>query len=267
MKPQPDGRLVAQANDHAMLRALHRYGWLRTRDLATLVWQGRTKAMAGASPGLAPVAALPTAIRMAQRTLVRLRRQRLILSTNAPNGSRIHSLSERGARVLQGLGVPASTGKDLMRDYHAAFFLHRCVANEVAISATMAGYRVSTEREIAQGRWLGGVDGIAGKRPDVLVSLGQMAWWVEVERSHKNRNDYTKLLRWLVAIWQSSPRPGEVATLHEAMTLRQVVFICTKVFAKKLTADLQQQGWSAEQVASRLRFEVSLYSFEAIAFF
>ncbi|SMF52433.1 hypothetical protein [Pseudogulbenkiania subflava] len=267
MKTPPDGRLVAQKNETAVLRALHRYGWLRTRDLAVLVWHSFTRLLLGRHPSLAPLAATDTAIRMAQRTLARMRRQRLVLSTNAPNGSRIHALSERGARVLQGLGVPATTGKDLVRDYHAAFFLHRCIANEVAISATMAGYRVSTEREIAQGRWLGGGNGIAGKKPDVLVRSGAMAWWVEVEHSHKNRNDYAKLLRWLVAIWQNTPRPGEAAPLHEDVTLRQVVFICTKAFAKKLTADLQEQGWSAEQVASRLRYEASLYSFEAIAFF
>lgn len=267
MKTPPDGRQIARKNETTVLRALHRYGWLRTRDVALLVWHSPARLLLGRHPSLAPLAATDTAIRMAQRTLARMNRQRLVLSTNAPNGSRIHTLSEAGARVLQGLGVRAATGKDMMRRYHAAFFLHRCIANEVAISATMAGYRVSTEREIAQGRWLGGMDGIAGKKPDVLVRSGATAWWVEVERSQKNRNDYAKLLQWLISIWQNTPRPGEDSPLHEAVTLRQVVFICTKVFAKKLTKDLNEQGWSAEQVASRLRFELSLYSFEAIAFF
>lgn len=267
MNTTPDGRQVAQENETAVLRALHRYGWLRTRDLAVLVWHGFARLPLGRHPSLAPAKATDTAIRMAQRTLARMRRQRLVLTSQAPNGSRIHALSERGARILQGLGVPASSGKDMMRDYHASYFLHRCIANEAAISATMAGYRVSTEREIAQGRWLGGIEGIERKKPDVLVRSGAAAWWVEVERSHKNRHDYARLLYWLKTIWQNTPRPGDAAPLCEDTVLRQVVFICTKAFAKKLTGDLQSAGWTEEQMASRLRFETLLYSFEAISFF
>lgn len=34
-----DGRAIAHDNEVRVLRALHRFGWLRTRDLAALVWQ------------------------------------------------------------------------------------------------------------------------------------------------------------------------------------------------------------------------------------
>mgnify|MGYP000853832867 FL=1 len=34
-----DGRAIARENEVRVLRALHRFGWLRTRDLAVLVWQ------------------------------------------------------------------------------------------------------------------------------------------------------------------------------------------------------------------------------------
>lgn len=267
MGERQDGRLIAQANETNVLRALHRFGWLRTRDLACLVWQGWAKSPAKGGPSLAPPVARRSDIRMAQRTLARLRKHKLILTSQAPNGSLIHALSEKGARALQGLGVPASTGKDLLRDYHAAYFLHRNIANEVAISGILAGYRVATERETAQGRWLGGMNGVLGKKPDVLLKAGNLAWWVEVERSRKNRKDYAKLLKWLDAIWQSSTRLGEPVPLTEQVQLRQVVFICTPAFAKKLAADLQARGWSTEQLAARVRFEQLLYVFEAIAFF
>lgn len=261
-----DGRQVAQDNETNVLRALHRFGWLRTRDLACLVWQSMAKTPAKAGPSLTPPQATSSAIRMAQRTLARLRQRRLVLTTQAPNGSLIHALSERGARVLQGLGVAASTGKDLVRDYHAAYFLHRNIANEVAISGMLEGFRAATERETAQGRWLGGMAGILGKKPDVLLRAGNMVWWVEVER-RKNQQDYARLLRWLDAIWSNCPRPGEAASLADNVQLKRVVFVCSMVIANKLAKDLQARGWSADQIASRIRFETSLYDFKAILFF
>lgn len=267
MGERQDGRLIAQANETNVLRALHRFGWLRTRDLAGLVWQGWAKSPAKGEPSITPPQASRSDIRMAQRTLARLRERKLILTSQAPNGSLIHAISEKGARALQGLGVPASTGKDLLRDYHAAYFLHRNIANEVAISGILAGYRVASEREISQGRWLGGLEGVLGKKPDVLLRAGSLAWWVEVERSRKNQKDYAKLLEWLDTVWQTSHRLGEAAPLTEQVRLRQVVFICTTAFAKKLAADLQAKGWSPEQLLARVRCETLLYSFEAISFF
>lgn len=266
MSTPQDGRQVALANETHILRALHRFGWLRTRDLACLVWQSMAKTPAKAGPSLTPPIATPSAIRMAQRTLARLRKQRLVLTTQAPNGSLIHALSERGARVLQGLGVAAKTGKDLVREYHAAYFLHRNIANEVAISGMLEGFRVATERETAQGRWLGGMAGILGKKPDVLLRAGNVTWWVEVER-RKNQRDYAQLLLWLDAVWSSSARLAEPATLADDIQLRQVIFVCSTTIANKLATDLRARGWSADQIASRIRFETSLYNFKVILFF
>ncbi|MGF6858352.1 hypothetical protein [Paraburkholderia sp. CI3] len=203
---------------------------------------------------------------MAQRTVARLREQRLILTTQAPNGSLIHALSERGARALQSFGIAASSGKDLVREYGAAYFLHRSIANEVAISGIIEGYRAATERETAQGRWLGGMTGIRGKKPDVLLRAGNLVWWVEVER-RKNQRDYARLLDWLDAIWQTSKRPGEPALLLNDVRLMQVIFVCSEVIARKLANDLAGRGWSKELLASRIRFETSLYSFKAILHF
>ena len=63
------------------------------------------------------------------------------------------------------------------------------------------GYRISTEREIAQGAWLGGKAGIAGKRPDVVIRNGSRVWLVEVERSRKNAKEYAALLSWLAILY------------------------------------------------------------------
>lgn len=34
-----NGRIIAAENEMRVLRALHRFGWLRIRDLAALVWK------------------------------------------------------------------------------------------------------------------------------------------------------------------------------------------------------------------------------------
>ena len=263
---QRDGRDIAVDAQTEVLRLLHRFGWLRTKDLASVTGRALPKAAPKAGPELQSPAPTRADIRRTQRHLVALREQRLILSTQAPNGSIIYALSERGARVLQGLGVTASTGKDLLRSYHAAYFLHRNIANEIAVAAMRQGFRVSTEREIAQGRWLGGVDGIHGKRPDVAVRAGSDCWFIEVERSHKNRTDHEHLLRHLTMTW-ANVRLGELARVGSDNWLRRVVFVCTPGFAKKLTSDLLACGWSPDELAARVLFETSLYSFRNISFY
>lgn len=203
---------------------------------------------------------------MAQRTLRRMRDRHLVLSAKAPDGGVLYGLAESGARVLQRHGVPAKSGKDLVRRYSSQHYRHRCVANEVAISGIVEGYRVSTEREIAQGLWLGGSAGVSGKRPDALLRNGHRAYWVEVERSTRNKASAQQLLAWLSAVagsgnsWQS-PR------LADGVELARVVFICTPAFANRLKQDLRRLGWTDELIASRISFETSLYSFEVIAFY
>jgi hypothetical protein len=261
-----DGREVAIEQQTSIMRLLHRYGWLRTRDLASLSSGAASKTPPKAGPSLQPHVASPVDIRRAQRHLSKLKELRMVLMTQAPNGSWIYALSEKGARTLQALGLPASTGKDMLRRYHAAFFLHRNVANEVAISAVQQGFRVSTEREIAQGKWIGGSEGIIGKRPDVAIRSGTDVWLVEVERSHRNRKDYAHLLTFLRKIWYGC-HVGQSADLGGGYQLRQVIFVSTQGFAKKLSMDLLERGWVPEELAVRIRFEVSLYKFKDIAFF
>jgi hypothetical protein len=261
-----DGREVAIIQQTAIMRQLHRFGWLRTRDLACLSAGPVSKSPPKAGPSLQPPVASRVDIRRVQRHLAKLREMRLVLKTQAPNGSLIYALSERGARTLQGLGLAASTGKDMLRRYHAAYFLHRNVANMVAISAVLQGFSVSTEREIAQGKWLGGSKGIFGKRPDVVIRSGEDAWMVEVERSHRNFKDYAQLRTYLSEVWRGC-RLGQRADLGSEHRLRQVIFVSTQGFARKLTQDLLTLGWSAEEIAVRIRFECSLYSFKDIAFF
>lgn len=260
-----DGRAIARENEIRVLRALHRFGWLRTRDVAALVWQRWARNPAG-EPDLKPSAPTTSELRMAQRTLRRLRDKRQVLSSRAPDGSVIYALAEAGARLLLQIGVTAVTGKDLMRGFSSAHYRHRCIANEIAVGAIIKGFRVATEREIAQGLWLGGEDGIAGKKPDVLIRAGDTAWWVEVERSRKNAKDYAGLLRWLSTVAQDAFRAAGPMLLGEKVRWGKVVFVCTPVFQAKLTRDLTAAGWKKTHLEALLRFEPCLYSFEDIRF-
>ena len=57
-----DGRALARENELNVMRALHRFGWLRTRNLAALVWQrwarnpAEVPSLCQATPGIDPLA-------------------------------------------------------------------------------------------------------------------------------------------------------------------------------------------------------------------
>lgn len=78
-----DGRAIAHDNEVRVLRALHRFGWLRTRDLAALVWQ-RWQARPLGEPEFMPPMASDSGLRMAQRTTCRLFKARQLLRGQAP---------------------------------------------------------------------------------------------------------------------------------------------------------------------------------------
>jgi hypothetical protein len=260
-----DGRQRARENEVRLLRALHRFGWLRTRDLAALCWQ-RWASRPSSTLSLAPTQPTASGLRMAQRTLCRLREARLVITTLAPDGSRLHALSEGGARFLKDAGLAAVTGKDLVRGHSAAFLRHRCIANEVAISGIVQGYRVSTERETARGLWLGGTAGIAGKRPDVLLRHGSQVWWVEIDKSRRNAKDHAFLLAWLTKVLRDKARPDGGQLLGLGLMWARVVFVCTPAAKAKLCRDLVTAGWSESHIASLISFECALYSFADISF-
>lgn len=258
-----DGRVQARKNEVSVLRALHRFGWLRTRDCAALIWKPWA-AKAEGSPSLAPQQPTGSAIRMAQRTLRRLKVRRMVLSAMAPDGCQIYALAEAGGRVLQELGIPAVTGKDFLRAFSSGHYRHRVIANQVAISGIVQGFRVSTEREISRGLWPGGEVGIAGKKPDVLLRSATHWHWIEVDRSRRNVKDQLMLLRWLgymrKTVW------GPAAPIMDGALLSKVDFICRQSFKTKLERDLIRAGWKKDEIYAVMGFSTTLYKMEGIAF-
>jgi hypothetical protein len=259
---RPDGRAVAREHETRVLRALHRFGWLRTRDVAALIFT-RWASRPVAHPSLAPVVGTASALRMAQRTLRRMKDARLVLAAMGPDGSTVYALAEGGTRVLQSIGIVAGSGKDAVRGISPGHFRHRCISNEVAIAGIVQGLRVSTEREISRGLWVGGDAGVAGKRPDVLCRSGDAWTWVEVQRSRYNVRDYAQLFAWLRAL---NVAASGGAFQFGSGTLRHVVFICNGAMEAKLRRDLAEKGMSSLLDSGLLVFERSLYAFETIRF-
>lgn len=262
-KRRPDGRLVAQETERRTLRALHRFGWLRTRDIAVLV-HTRWASKPAAEPSLAPITATASALRMAQRSLRRMREARLLLSAQGPDGSTLYALAEPGVRALRSLGVDSASGKDAMRGISGGYYRHRCISNEIAIAGIVQGLRVSTEREIAQGFWMGGAAGIAGKRPDVLWRNRDACDWVEVQRSRPNARDYARLVAWLQHMLVVHSRPG--AQIAEGVRLRKIVFVCTAAFGARLLRDLREKKVDEGALERLVLFSHSLYVLDPIRF-
>jgi hypothetical protein len=252
-----DGRELARRNSERALKAIHKFSWLRTRCLAALLFMPRSKATDNFKPNVIAVPA--TALRMAQRTLERLRKQRKVIWIRAPDGSRIYGLSESGARELVSMGIPAKSGKDSIRRVSLSYFHHRRLANEVAICALLQGFRASSEHEIATGEWLGGKEGVQGKKPDVVVRDGKRVVFCEIERSRRNFRDHEKFVTWLGAIWSSARRADEPADLPGGHKLHSVLLVANAAFVERLTADMRSAGWTDEMIATRIKAAKSLY--------
>lgn len=256
-----DGREMARQNELRVLKALHKFGWLRTRDLAAMLWMPNMRRVGNFQPTAIEVSI--SALRMAQRTLARLRRDHKVIWLRAPDGSTIYGLSEAGARQLVGLGIPAKSGKDQVRRGSLSQYHHRRLANEVAILAMLQGYRVATEYEISSGLWLGGVEGVHGKKPDVIVRDGRSVWWVEVERSRRNAKDLGRLQSFLKTLWPPGQHVSALAELPDGHQLMKIVFICDGAFIDRVTADLKRAGWTEEQLRHRISPTRLLYVTEA----
>lgn len=252
-------------NKANILKAIHRFGWLRTRDIACLVWtKWKHQPSSAKFDILKPARPTPSQLRMAQRTVRALTVSGHLLVAKGPDGSTIYALSSKGAQAMSTSFISASSGKDLIRAPSLGYFRHRCVSNEIAITAMIEGFRVSTEREIARGNWKWGKGGLYGKTPDVLVKTQSCMYWIEVERSRKNQSDYKKLLSWLHELI-GRKRIAQPFTDISGSGLT-VIFVCTEAFAKRLTLNLAKMGFTDTEISSLVEFRMDLYRFEVINF-
>lgn len=186
-----DGRITATQNELDTLAYLDRFGWLRSRDLAALIW-GDSKST-------------ESAMSMAQRTLKRLKDTGQILHRTAPDGATVYALAIPGVKRLgEERGIDARSGKDLVREL--GNYEHRCLANIFSIHQLKAGNRVWTEREIQTNQ--APIRAIKNKIPDGLVDISSpidadgtlVLAWGEIERGYKKKSDFNKMMRFAFEI-------------------------------------------------------------------
>lgn len=176
---------TAQRNEIHILICLNRFGWLKTRQIASLVW---------------PASADGGGYSMAQRTLRRLKKARRVVAKVAPDGATVYAMGRGGARYLYTMeGLETRTTTDGMRTL--ANYKHRTRANDLAIQAITIGRAAWTEYEIQTGK--APVRVLRGKVPDLLLDWSHrcatgedevVLAWVEVENSYKANRELDKLL-------------------------------------------------------------------------
>lgn len=167
-----DKRLVGEQNTLAILTHLHRFGWLTSRMLATLVWPAAKHSQA-----------------MARRTLKTLTDQKLVIKRALAEGGDCYVLSASGARWLsKQAGITAKAGSALK----LGNAVHRACSNWYLITRLLAGDVVWTEYEIQSGR--APLVTVAGKTPDGLVETAFGLVWIEVENAWKNRAERAKVI-------------------------------------------------------------------------
>ena len=152
-----NSHVTALRNELNILTCLHRFGWLKTRQIASFVW---------------PASADGGGYSMAQRTLRRLKKARRVVAKIAPDGATVYALGRGGARYLNEFeGLDAKTTTDGMRTL--ANYIHRTRANDIAIQAILSGRTAWTEFEVQTGK--APVRVLRGKVPDLLLDWSHKA--------------------------------------------------------------------------------------------
>ncbi len=180
-------KTVAQENEAKVLHAIARYGWLRSCDLARLLWSN-----------------LPahTARKAAHRTCQRLLKSRLLIGRDDAMGRVAFLLSKRGVELVTSEGMPARHGADLGGTNAVAVF-HRTLLNSYIISRDVAGFRVYTEMQMLAGLTPFARDALISyhaRIPDGLVlsepdEAGHShVEWVEAENGYKPFEELSRVL-------------------------------------------------------------------------
>lgn len=234
-----DSKLIADEHDEAVLLALHRFGWLPTRDISSYIWpthQGTT---------------------CAKRALARLRKAGDIVQNSskqrAPDGAVISVLSKAGARrLLNARGVHATSGERLLNGFKSTY-RHRCLSNRFVIwwLATDSGTNrtINTEYDITSRRSILDIQNDAhdGKIADgFLIEDAEQDWlslerrialskghkwkpvrwatWVEVENAHKNKTEQRKMASALARMTGLYSR--KYPTTRDDVVIHSAIVVC-----------------------------------------
>ncbi len=186
------GAIRGRENEEQVLVALHKFGWLTTRQIGQIVWPDGKSSIA-----------------MARRVLARLKDRRFLVYRPLPQQNHAWVLTTEGAKRLHEMGCEdAKRGTDLLRGKKANVWFHRWLANEILIQSRLPFESFSTEYEIQGHRsplslYPPHRKSYLGKIPDALfitqTNNGRTYLdWIEVELSRKRISDLKNLIRFMI---------------------------------------------------------------------
>jgi hypothetical protein len=168
-----DKRITGEQNKIAILKWLHKFGWLNSKQLAELIWKNK-------STGLA----------MAQRTVASMVESKLILKRKLSTGAEAILLASKGAAMLNAeFNIKAVSGAKLQLGNPE----HRCASNWHLIQELENCNAIITEYEIQTGKVP--MAHCHNKMPDGLVLTDYGVVWLEVENAWKNLKEREKIVQ------------------------------------------------------------------------
>jgi len=203
---------------YEILNLVSRFGHLRSRDVAHVFNWDEQKA---------------------RRQLNSLTRDKLLLTADRPNKTKVFGLSGQGCNALLEQNPDAiceNAQKYLNR--LGITYLHRCRANEVALYF-LNTYPVSTEYEIQTGR--APLTSVLGKVPDFLIYTDGGVIHGEVERTRRNAKGMADLIKWFIQVFNLKYPYKPVIDEDKDLYLLRVDFYCTKTFQTTFYNQLSAQ--------------------------
>ncbi len=191
-----DKRLIGQQRDHEGLLLVHKFGWMRAKELGRMLWPASARSAVNAS-----------------ELVGKWKRAGWVLVRPLPDHmGQALVLSAAGATYLRACGhEDAVTGKDWGEtragDWVApATWRHELLALGLLAHLHSAGWDVIPERQLRR-------ENRPGKFPDGLAVRGDDVIWIEVENARKsgpNRNHTVQALL-LASQGQGERLSGQVA--------------------------------------------------------
>ncbi len=202
---QIDKRIVGERNRTSLLQNLHRFGWLTSRMISTLIWPDKSQALA-----------------LSRRLLRAMLDDKLILRRELPGtGVDCYTLSAAGARKLSAdTGVSAKSGVSLP----LGNVVHRAASNWFVIHHIKQNNLVRTEHEIQTGKTP--VKTVDGKVPDFLIEFPDEGGIIfgEVENAWKARQARARIKDFCV---NHLPRAAQLSLLAPQQYLLRVIIVGT----------------------------------------
>jgi len=175
-----DKRLIGQRRDHEGLLLIHKFGWVRARELGHMLWPASARSAVNAS-----------------ELVAKWKRAGWVLVRPLPDHmGQALVLSAAGAAYLRTCGhMDAVTGKDWGETRSGDWVAPRTWQHELMALGLLAhlhteGWQVIPERQLRR-------ENRPGKFPDGLAVRGDAVLWIEVENARKsgpNRNHMVQAL-------------------------------------------------------------------------